>query len=96
VKPRRRNRLFHAIVGLGLVAASCGGKEQTQTQTADAGQNGEVGGQTAEAATELDAIAMADVVPDRGHDVGPDVGPDVAADVAADVAEEVWHPIVIQ
>ena len=84
-----QRKLFHAIVGLGLAAAGCGGKEQTPS--ADAGQTSPPQG-----GSEHDANAEAATENEPEPDAATSIDASAAADVAADVAQEIWHPIVIQ
>jgi hypothetical protein len=82
----QRNKLFHAIVGLGLAAAGCGGKDQAPI--ADAGPHDA----NADASMPPDASTESEPQPDAATSIDATA----AADVAVDVAEEIWHPIVIQ
>jgi hypothetical protein len=91
-----RSKLFHAIVGLGLAAAGCGGRETTQGQVEDA-QVGE-GASSQDTGVDAPDDTMAGLIftlPEAGIDAAAVVAADAAADVAADVASEPWHPIPI-
>jgi hypothetical protein len=90
-----RSKLFHAIVGIGLAAAGCGGRETTEGHAEDA--QSEVA-QGSSSSGEAGVDAPDDATADQG--VGftfalPDAAMDAAADVARDVAAEAWHPIPI-
>lgn len=91
-----RSKLFHAIVGLGLAAAGCGGK--TQSRNADAGQSGQPDGTSQhDANAQEDALAQEEAATNEpAPDANAELDATAAADVAADVAQETWHPIVIQ
>ena len=88
-----RSKLFRAIVGLGLAAAGCGGKDLQGT--VDGGQSAQMDG----AAKDTGGYFSAD---DTGAPIfgSPDGSMDLdaaaAADVASDVASEVWRPVPIQ
>ena len=88
------SKLFHAIVGLGLAAAGCGGQAtQSVDAEADAAQSIPM-----EAALSPDASG-ADAEPDARaspvSDATAEFDATTAADVAADVAQEAWHPVPI-
>jgi len=90
-----QRKLFHAIVGLGLAAAGCGGKDQAPI--GDAGQKappqgGSVHDAHADALTPPEASTENEPEPDGATSIDATA----AADVAADVAQEIWHPVVIQ
>jgi hypothetical protein len=93
-----RSKLFHAIVGLGLAAAGCGGKEQTAAGDMDAAQGVHRDGASEGAVGQVDAAVTADtglpILP--GQDASPTLDAALAADVAKDVADETWHFIPIQ
>jgi hypothetical protein len=97
VGPAKRSKLFHAIVGLGLAAVGCGGRE-TGAADIEAGQEVHGDGASpgdanahAEAAETEDAAPLILLVPDAATALDSAV----AADVAADVSVERWVPIPI-
>jgi hypothetical protein len=96
VGPAKRSKLFHAIVGLGLVAAGCGGREQTGADGIEAGQevhgDGASSGDDARAEAATEDAGPPDV---QLPDAAPELDSAVAADVARDVAVERWVPIPI-
>jgi hypothetical protein len=98
-----RSKLFHAIVGLGLAAAGCGGKEQSVAAGMDAGtgvhRDGAspgVGDPHEDAAALADAVAPNQPGQDAAMSLDSALAAGVAADVAKDVADEMWHFIPIQ
>jgi hypothetical protein len=89
-----RSKLFHAIVGLGLAAAGCGGQAtQTVDVDPDAAQSSRLDGALAEDASSADA--QGDKAAGPLPDATAEFDATTAADVAADVAQEQWHPIPI-
>ncbi len=101
-------KLFHAIVGLGLVSAGCDGATLPADGGSDAPRSGEDASAAAEAGLTADADAAshgddaeaeADASADSGVDATVGEGgfdAQMAADVAADVAEEVWPVLPVK
>src|SRR5215469_1100334 len=89
----RSAKLFHAIVTLGLAAAGCGGKTQSNEMATKSESDGQA--DVSPGASE-DAAADVAVDPDAGIDAtnpiqfGNPMDAAMAEDVAADVAEEIW------
>lgn len=85
-----RGKLFHAIVGLGLAAAGCGGRAgPAAVADASSGVPAEASADDAQAGDALAAVEAS------AGDAGADDA-SRAADVAADVAAEAWVPVPIQ
>jgi len=92
-----RSKLFHAIVGIGLATAGCGGRATTEGHEKDAQGQVEDGSSSSEEAA-VDAPedqGFVFVFPDAAAEAAADAGAKDASEVAADVAAEAWHPIPI-
>lgn len=90
-----RGKLFHAIVGLGLAAAGCGGEAtQAMDGAPDAAQSIPLDGASSKDASFADAQSAEAAEP--SPDASAEFDATTAADVAADVAQEQWHPIPIR
>lgn len=94
---RPRAKLLHAIVGLGLVAASCGGKAASEDMRTSAIPGQDAGtSSSSQLSSSSGSLTSPDDASVADADDAADSTMNAADGVATDVAAEAWIPVPIR